>query len=395
MSDRQQNIAPRPKRPAARPKRATPVSSNRRKADPRRWIKLVLIGMAIVAPIAAVAVIARSEAFALRRVDVVGAKRTSAAKIEQLVRQAGGESGIFSLDLDAVRKSVEQERYVRTAAVVRVLPDTILVRIEEREPAIVARLATGRLVWVDSEAHVLDEFRAERGATVPPPLAGFEDGDKSERATAENRDRITTYEKIHEALTPDDLWNRIDEVDLRFIKDASVQLADNAIVVRLGEGDYHARLTRALVLLEAARRGDTETLARYRVPDVGTLLASADSINQIDMTRANGSVTFSFSKRKNTDGTTPPATTAPETTTSTPAPATTSAPPAETPASKPAAKPPARPPAKPETNPKPATTSEPKPKPVEPGTEQRQRTVTKPTAALLESRDARSQIRRT
>lgn len=387
MSDRQQNIAPRAKKPAARPKRTTPVASNRRKADPRRWLKVALVIMAIAAPIAAVAFIARSEAFALRRVDVVGAKRTSTEKIEQIVRQAGGESGIFSLDLDAVRKSVELERYVRTAAVVRVLPDTILVRIEEREPSIVARLASGRLVWVDTEAHVLDEFRAERGTTVPPPLAGFEDGDKSDRVTAENRDRIVAYGKIQEALTPDDLWNRIDEVDLRFIKDASVQLADNAIVVRLGEGDYHARLTRALVLLDAARRGDTDTLARYRVPDVGTLLASADSINQIDMTRANGSVTFSFSKRKNTaDGA------APETTTPSAAPATAPAnqPPSAAPASKPAAKPPA----KPETNPKPATPSEAKPKPAEPESG-RQRTVTKPTASLLEPRDARTQIRRT
>jgi hypothetical protein len=338
--------------------------------------------MAILAPIAAVAVIARSEAFALRRVDVVGAKRTSAEKIEQIVRQAGAV-GIFSADLDEIRKSVESERYVRTAAVVRVLPDTILVRIEEREPAIVARLASGRLVWVDREAHVLDEFRAERGTTVPPPLSGFEDADKSERATAENRDRIAAYEKIHEALTPDDLWDRIDEVDLRFIKDASVQLADNSIVVRLGEGEYHPRLTRALVLLDAARRGDTETLARYRVPDVGTLLASADSINQIDMTRANGSVTFSFSKRKNTvDGAAP----------STAAPATA---PAAAPAgTKPESKPESKPPAKPESKPKPATTPETKPKPVEPGTEQRRRTVTKPTAVLLDPRDARTEISR-
>ena len=382
MSDRTQNIAPRAKKPAARPKRGVPVSSNRRKADPRRWLRFALIGMAIVAPIAAVAVIARSEAFALRRVDVVGAKRTSTEKIEQIVRQAGAV-GIFSADLDEIRKSVESERYVRTAAVVRVLPDTILVRIEEREPAIVARLASGKMVWVDKEAHVLDEFRAERGTTVPPPLSGFEDSDKSDRATAENRDRIAAYEKIHEALTPDDLWNRIDEVDLRFIKDASVQLADNSIVVRLGEGEYHPRLTRALVLLDAARRGDTETLARYRVPDVGTLLASADSINQIDMTRANGSVTFSFSKRKNAVDGAAPSTAAPTTA------------PSAAPAAAPAAtKPESKPSVKPESKPKPATTPEPKPKPVEPGTEQRRRTVTKPTAVMLEPRDARTQTSR-
>ena len=127
----------------------------------------------------------------------------------------------------------------------------------------------------------------------------------------------------------------------------------------------------------------TETLARYRVPDVGTLLASADSINQIDMTRANGSVTFSFSKRKNTvDGAAP----------STAAPATA---PAAAPAgTKPESKPESKPPAKPESKPKPATTPETKPKPVEPGTEQRRRTVTKPTAVLLDPRDARTEISR-
>lgn len=384
MSDRQQNIAPRPKRPPAR-KRTAPVASNRRKADPRRWLKYGLILMAVVAPVAAFAYIARSEAFALRRVDVVGAKRTSKEKIEQIVRQAGGESGIFGLDLDAVRKSIEQERYVRSAAVVRVLPDAILVRIEEREPSIVARLGTGKLVWVDAEAHVLEDFRAERGAAVPPPLAGFEDGDKSDRVTAENKDRIATYGKIREALAADDLWSRIDEVDLRFVKDASVQLADNAIVVRLGEGDYHGRLTRALVLLEAARRGDTETLARYRVPDVGTLLASADSINQIDMTRANGSVTFSFSKLKN--GAEPAAAAQPAT-------EGEAASAAKPPARPEAAKPESKPETKPEAKPKPAQTPAPAPKPAEPEGG-RKRTVTKPTAAATEFRSARSETRRT
>lgn len=373
MSERPQSVTPRPRKPAARPKRATPVAANRRKADVRRWLRLGLILVAVAVPLAGAVVLARSGAFALRHVEVLGAKRTPSDKIEQVVREAGG-GGIFVADLDAIRAAVESERYVRTAAVVRVFPDTIRVRIEEREPAIVARLGSGKLVWVDREAKVLDEYRTERGETVPPPLLGFVDGDRSERVTAENRDRIAAYEKIREALTPDDLWNRCDEVDLRFVRDASVQLADNAIVVRLGDGDYHGRLTRALILLDAARRGDTETLARYHVPDAGTLLASADAINQIDMTRANGSVTFSFSRRKA-------------------APDAGAAPPASAPGAQPSGKPDAKPPAKSESKPKPAAAPEPRPKAAEPGTERR-RTVTQPTAHAVLPDGARLQTRR-
>ena len=193
-----------------------------------------------------------------------------------------------------MRAAVAESPYVASATAVRVLPDTLRITLVEREPAVVVRLGSGRLAWSDKDGHVLEDFKPERGE-VPPPLSGFDDSDASDRAMAENRDRIATYVAVKEALAADNLWDRLDEVDIKYLKDVKVRLADNGVVVRLGDGDYRTRLITALSLLDAVKRGDTEMLARYRVPDIGKLLASADSIGTVDVTRSNGAVSIVIS----------------------------------------------------------------------------------------------------
>jgi cell division septal protein FtsQ len=284
MSDRQQNVTPRGKRTT---KKQTPKGPKRRKQNAVRWLRWALLGASVCLVVAAYLAVANSAVFAVNRVEVEGAKRMSEEKVRAIVQKVAG-SQMFQVDLDAVRKALEAESYVKSVAVVRVLPDTLRVRIEEREPEVVARLRGGGFGWVDAEGHMLEGYSAPSGTPLPPPLLGYEDEDKSERATADNRDRVARYVEIQKALADGKLWERVDEVDLRYANDARLQLTESAIVVRVGDKDYRARLQGALDLLEAVRRGDVDTLARYHVADVTRLLASADSINSIDMARSSG-----------------------------------------------------------------------------------------------------------
>jgi cell division septal protein FtsQ len=284
MSDRQQNVTPRGKRTA---KKQAPKSPKRRKQNAVRWLRWALLGASVCLVVAAYLAVANSAVFAVNRVEVEGAKRMPEEKVRAIVQKIAGPQ-MFRVDLDAVRKALEAESYVKTASVVRVLPDTLRVRIEEREPEVVARLRGGGFGWVDAEGHMLEGYTAPTGAPLPPPLLGYEDEDKSERAAADNHDRVARYVEIRNALADGKLWDRVDEVDLRYANDARLQLTESAIVVRVGDKDYRARLQGALDLLEAVRRGDVETLARYHVADVTRLLASADSINSIDMARSSG-----------------------------------------------------------------------------------------------------------
>ncbi len=295
MTERQQNVTPRPRRaPARAVSRSAPTP--RRARDVGRWVRRGLVAALVALPLAGYYVAAGSEVFALKHVEVVGATRTPAERIEQAVRAAAGPR-LLSADLDEVRKAVESERAVQSVSVVRVLPDTIRVRLEEREPAVVVRLSSGKLAWVDLKGHVVADFQP-KGENLPPPLAGFDDQNPSDRTSADNRDRVATYVAVRDALSQDKLWDWLDEVNVRYLKNVQVRLVESGIVVQLGGEQYRERLTKAILLIDAAKRGDVEALAAMGLKQetVEQLVASPDAIGQLDPTRPGSQMGIIFLK---------------------------------------------------------------------------------------------------
>jgi cell division protein FtsQ len=261
-----------------------------------RWARIglwvVVLGLPLVAYLAAV----NSETFRLRRVEVIGTQNVDARIIEDSVRAIAGDR-LLDVDIEEVRKHIGAEKCVAAATVIRVLPDTLRVEIDEREPLVVVRLGNGRVAWVDKSAVLLDDYRPGVGEVPPPPLTGFDETEGSEAARADNRDRVARYVELREVLTPGGLWDRIDEVDMTYLKDVKVHLTDSPVQVRVGDQDFRARLETALALLNAVKTGDTGALARYHVVNVGQLIAASELIDCIDVTRPNGSITLSYRER--------------------------------------------------------------------------------------------------
>ena len=283
MSERQQNVAPRARRTAAKaaakPAPRTAPVRRRARLELWRWVRAALLVALVALPFAVYLFAAESDLFSLKRIEVVGATRAENGEIEEAVRTVAG-SHLLGVDLDEVRAAVENERYVASASVVRILPHTLRVEVREREPAVVIRLDR-RLAWASTDGHVLGDFRPERG-DVPPPLAGF-DPEPSERALADNRDRIAAYLDVREALAAEGLWDRLDEVNIKYLQNVKVRLADSGLEVWLGHRDFHSRLSHALVLRDAVVRGDLEVLSRYQViNDPTKLFAAPDSYTVID-----------------------------------------------------------------------------------------------------------------
>jgi hypothetical protein len=296
MSERAQNVSPRQRRPAPRAAtRGTSVAKKRRAVDFGRVLRRAAVLLAVALPLAGGYFAATSGVFRLKRVEVVGATKTPTERIEQVVKAAAGGQLLLA-DLDVVRKAVLAERAVQSVTIARVLPDTIRVRVEEREPAVVVRLASGQLAWADANGHVVSDFKPE-GGEVPPPLTGFEDGDSSERAAADNRDRVATYGALRDALAGDKLWDWVDEVNLRYPKDAQVRLVDGGVLVRLGGEQFRERMTRALLVIDAAKRGDADALRRMNITDADTerMIASPDIISRVDATPSS-KMTIAFRK---------------------------------------------------------------------------------------------------
>ncbi|WP_428262774.1 cell division protein FtsQ/DivIB [Haliangium sp.] len=111
--------------------------------------------------------------FAVKAIAVYGTSALSQERVRGLVNQAHPDaevigSNLFSLDLAAARAAVEAEPRVASASVRRRLPDTVVVEIEEHQPAIVVEM--DGLYLADAEGHVFARALTERGDGAGLPV---------------------------------------------------------------------------------------------------------------------------------------------------------------------------------------------------------------------------------
>jgi len=192
--------------------------------------------------------------FQVRTVQAAGLNRSSAQAIEAAVRDEVRATGVWQADLTSVSARLEKLPWVRTAVVTRVLPDGIRVRITERQPRVVVRMGSGRLVWVDEDAVVLNELNS----TDPMPgffLRGWNE-DESVTAAAENRRRVAKFMELQRDWDGDRLSDRVSELNVQDLVDVRAQLAgaDSQIEIRLGSQDQGKRLRPALETLDQLKQ---------------------------------------------------------------------------------------------------------------------------------------------
>ena len=103
--------------------------------------------------------------FEVQRITVKGLTQTSEDELLGAVGPVIGSS-ILHLDLHAARARVEELGWVRSAAVSRLLPDTVHVSVREREPAAVWQLS-GALHLIDQNGAVIRDVGAYEYANLP------------------------------------------------------------------------------------------------------------------------------------------------------------------------------------------------------------------------------------
>lgn len=103
--------------------------------------------------------------FRVRTVHVQGA---SAMATPDIVRAAGvyRNEPMLGLDLDALRQRVEAVGWVKEARVVRLLPDTLMISVQERRQLAVWQ-HNGRSVVIDAEGRTIPEADAARFTNLP------------------------------------------------------------------------------------------------------------------------------------------------------------------------------------------------------------------------------------
>ena len=189
--------------------------------------------------------------FKVRSVDVAGASRASREEIRAAVLRLSN-AGVWQADLEVIAKELRALPWVRDAVVTRVLPDGLRVRVSEREPRIISRAASGRLVWVDDDGVLL-------GAASPDEddffVRGLEESREPE-AAKHNRLRVGVARELTREWAQAGLTKRVSELNLGDLDDVRVQLAgqDAAVEVRLGREDFGKRFRQALEVLDAHRQ---------------------------------------------------------------------------------------------------------------------------------------------
>jgi hypothetical protein len=236
--------------------------------------------------------LAHSRLFLLQRVTISDAEPALRTDIEQMIRRIVGQTRLMEIDLSALRQKVEAIPRVRGASVARVLPDGIFVRVVERQPIVLVRRDSEALVWLDEDAVEIGEFsevkaspsRSDAAPVIPPIARGFAEGNRSQGALAEDRQRIAIYRQIEQEFSegPTPIWSLIDQIDLTFTKDINMRLAHPPVQIHIGSTDFRKRFQKALQVLQAVRQRDSEALSRFRIQDIDRLIQNADNISFID-----------------------------------------------------------------------------------------------------------------
>jgi hypothetical protein len=237
-----------------------------------------------------------SDQFQLHHVEVTGVSPQLQFEIEQTVRKTVGSIRLLEIDLAGIRQKIEAIPRVRSAWVMRALPDSIRVDAAERQATVLARRRSGDLAWLDSDAVEIGDVTSVRLPTGIPPVAkGFSEGPRTQLAMADDKERIAVYKQLEEEFSrePGSIWNLIDEVDLSLPKDVDIHLIRPPVLVHIGGREFRNRAETALKIADAIRRGDAGMLSRLSVRDADSVARNQDQISFIDAARSDG-VVLSF-----------------------------------------------------------------------------------------------------
>jgi cell division protein FtsQ len=207
-----------------------------------------------------------SPRFDVKKVSVVGLKRV---EVNQILARADLPDGanVFSVRLEDVRERVERLKWVRFAVVQRVLPDTIGIRVVERQPVGLGRIRS-QILQFDAEGELLEQ---DRGAGVNfPILDGLKANDPEE-----NLKKVALYLRIMEELHGQ---NELSEIHINDAGEVSVISLSEPLLVNLGTSDFRTRWAHYLQLRTRIQQDYPEAvLVDFRFKDQVILKMEPDA----------------------------------------------------------------------------------------------------------------------
>jgi len=178
---------------------------------------------------------------------IEGVTYAARAKLSRIFSIDYGRS-IFAVPLDERRRRLLAIDWVEDAAVSRIWPNRLLVRITERQPVAFVSLplhgasgSAARFLLVDAQGVLLDP--PSRAQFAFPVLTGLSD----EQSDAERRVRVRAMQGLMDDLGP--AGQNISEINAAAPDDLTVvaQVEGRPLELKLGDGNYAKRLQNFLL----------------------------------------------------------------------------------------------------------------------------------------------------
>ena len=176
--------------------------------------------------------------FQVNEILVVGRKETSSKVLRKAIRLARG-APILAYDLEAARDRVEALPWVRRATVERMLPDTILLSIEERKPLAIWQ-NKGKFALIDENGDVILRKGLERFSDLLVVV-----GKNAPLQTAQLLDILRTQPEL-QSLVKAAVWVGERRWNLRLTGDIDVRLPEGNLVAAWTRLAEYERLHRVL-----------------------------------------------------------------------------------------------------------------------------------------------------
>jgi cell division protein FtsQ len=191
------------------------------------------------------------------RIVVTGNVRLSSAEVQALVHRLYGRS-ILTADLAAYRRHLLESPWVADAALRRVLPSTIEVRVVERQPIGISRLGN-QLYLIDRSGAVIDEFGPRYREFDLPIVDGLVRSPKKGKPAIDEERAELAARVLDSVSTRKSVARRLSQIDVSDPRDVVVLLEGDSALLHLGGERFVERLQSYLEVASALRD---------RVPDI-------------------------------------------------------------------------------------------------------------------------------
>lgn len=212
---------------------------------------LLLTVVAGYAAYRAAALVSAAPSLQIAHMTVRGHERLSTGEVLALVDGLRGQN-ILAVNLEDWQQKLLSSPWVESATIRRVLPSTLEITVHERRPMGIGRIGTA-MYLIDGKGVIVDEYGPAYADIDLPIIDGLatsphQGGPMVDGLRAEFAARL-----VSALAARPELAEQVSQIDVSDPRDAVVILDGDPALLRLGDGDFVARLQQYLDLAPTLR----------------------------------------------------------------------------------------------------------------------------------------------